>query len=67
MQRNLFIVNIICVLIFFIDSSLTQFKRACEETYLTTLFRRKIYRFVENVLTKRFKEVLLTYSKTKSQ
>jgi len=67
MQRNLYIASIICVLIFSIDSSLTQFKCACEETHLTMLSRRKTYRLVENALTKSFKKVLLTRSKTKFQ
>jgi len=66
MQRNLCIVNIICVSILFIDFSLMRFKYACEEIYLTTSSRRKICRFVEDALTKSFKEVLLARLKTKS-
>jgi hypothetical protein len=67
MQRNLYIASIICVLILFIDSSLTQFKRICEKTYLTTSSRRKTCRLVENALTKNFKKVLLVRLKTKFQ
>jgi len=66
MQQNLYVVNIICVSILFINLSLTQFKRAYKEIYLTTLFRRKTCYFVEDVLTKSFKKILLTRSKTKS-
>ena len=65
MQQNLYIISIICVLILSLNLSLTQSKHICEETYLTILFRRKIYCFVEDTLIKSFKEVLLICSKTK--
>jgi hypothetical protein len=66
MQQNLYIANIIYILILFINLFLMQFKRICEEIYLTILSRRKKNCFVEKILTKSFKKVLLVCSKTKS-
>jgi len=65
MQQNLYIANIIYVLILFINLVLMQFKRIYKEIYLIILFRIKIYCFVENALIKSFKKVLLACSKTK--